>query len=64
MAMPAPSAWDTVKTIAWSFFGVRRRSDHERESRPINPMQVLLAGFIGVFLLVALLIALVKWIAA
>ena len=63
MAAPTASAWDTIKTIAWSFFGVRRRSDHERESRPINPMQVMLAGFIGVFLLVAVLIVLVKWVA-
>ncbi|MEO8543236.1 MAG: DUF2970 domain-containing protein [Burkholderiaceae bacterium] len=57
------SAWATVKTIAWAFFGVRRRNDHEREVR-VNPLHVVAAGFVGVFVLVAALIVLVKWVAA
>ena len=58
------SAWNTAKTIAWSFFGVRRRRDHEHEGTRINPIHVLAAGFVGVFVLVAGLIVLVNWVAA
>ncbi|MCZ4315888.1 DUF2970 domain-containing protein [Comamonadaceae bacterium G21597-S1] len=62
---PEPaSAWNTAKTIAWSFFGVRRRKDHEQEGTHINPIHVLVAGFVGVFALVAGLIVLVNWVAA
>lgn len=58
------SAWNTVKTIAWSFFGVRRRKDHDQEGAHINPIQVVIAGFIGVIVLVVGLMVLVSWIAA
>jgi hypothetical protein len=58
-----PTAWDTTKTIAWSFFGVRRRMDHDREGARINPIQVVVAGFVGVFVLVAALMLLVHWVA-
>jgi hypothetical protein len=57
------STWGMVKTVAWAFFGVRKRNDHEREAR-VNPLFVVVAGFIGVFVLVAALIVLVKWVAA
>jgi len=59
----SPSSWGMVKTIAWAFFGVRKRNDHEREAR-INPLFVVAAGFVGVFVLVAALIVLVKVVAA
>ena len=58
------SAWNTAKTIAWSFFGVRRHKDHEQEGAGIHPIHVLVAGFVGVFVLVAGLIVLVNWVAA
>ncbi|MDP3249806.1 MAG: DUF2970 domain-containing protein, partial [Polaromonas sp.] len=58
------SAWNTTKTIAWSFFGVRRRQDHEQEGAAISPIHVLVAGFVGVFVLVAGLIVLVNWVTA
>jgi preprotein translocase subunit Sec61beta len=58
------SGWNTAKTIAWSFFGVRRRQDHEQEGLRISPIHVLVAGFVGVFVLVAGLIVLVNWVAA
>jgi len=58
------SAWNTTKTIAWSFFGVRRRRDHEQEGATVSPIHVLVAGFAGVFMLVAGLIVLVNWVAA
>jgi len=62
-ASPSGSSWGTIKTVAWAFFGVRKRNDHEQAVR-VSPLHVVVAGFIGVFLLVAALIALVNWVAA
>ncbi len=57
------SSWKMVKTVAWAFFGVRKRNDHEQAVK-VSPLHVLIAGFIGVILLVGALIALVNWVAA
>lgn len=57
------SSWNMVKTVAWAFFGVRKRNDHEQAVR-VSPLHVVAAGFIGVILLVGALIALVNWVAA
>ncbi len=57
------SSWNMVKTVACAFFGVRKRSDHEKAVR-VSPLHVMVAGFIGVILLVGALIALVNWVAA
>ena len=54
----------TAKAIAWSFFGVRKRRDHEHASVRINPIHVIVAGFVGVFVFVIGLMVLVRWIAA
>ena len=59
-----PAVGSIAKTIAWSFFGVRRRRDHEQEGTRVGPIHVLVAGFVGIFVLVAGLIVLVNWVAA
>ncbi len=56
--------WGTARTIAWSFIGVRNGRDHAQDGKRINPLHVVVAGFIGVFLLVAGLMVLVNWVAA
>jgi Protein of unknown function (DUF2970) len=61
---PKNPAWNTAKTIAWSFFGVRRSQDHQDTGGRISPIHVLVAGFVGVFVLVGGLIVLVNWVAA
>ena len=62
--MPKPSVWHTAKTVAWSFFGVRRRDDHEQQASGVNPIHVVIAGFLGVAVFVAGLIVLVNWVVA
>jgi hypothetical protein len=63
-AKPAQSLGNTAKTIAWSFFGIRRRADHDEETPKVNPIHIVVAGFVGVFLLVAGLIVLVNLVVA
>jgi Protein of unknown function (DUF2970) len=52
----------TMRAVAWSFFGVRRRADHEQDVQKLNPVHVLIAGLIGAALFVVLLVVLVKWV--
>jgi len=50
----------TVKTVFWSFFGVRKRSDHEKDAAQLNPLHIVIAGVIGALALIVTLIVIVK----
>jgi hypothetical protein len=52
----------TMKAVAWSFFGVRRSSDLERDSQELNPVHVIIAGVLAAVLFVIALVALVGWV--
>ncbi len=54
----------TMKAVAWSFFGVRKGSDHEKDVSQLNPLHVVIAGLIGAALLIAALLLLVNWVLA
>jgi hypothetical protein len=56
------SWWATVRTVAWSFLGLRARAGLERDVQQIKPLHVVLVGFVGVFAFVGALAALVHWI--
>ncbi len=48
----------TMKAVLWSFFGVRRRADHEADMQ-LNPWHVIAAALIAVAVFIAVLIAVV-----
>ena len=50
----------TMKAVFWSFFGIRKRSDYEKDSASLNPIHVIIAGLIGVLLFIGVLVALVR----
>jgi len=52
----------TLKAVAWSFFGVRRRADYEQDVSQLNPVHLVIAGLIGGLLFVLSLVALVQWV--
>ena len=52
----------TMKAVAWSFFGVRRSAEYERDANRLNPVHVVIAGVIGAALFVAALVVLVNWV--
>ncbi len=54
----------TMRAVFWSFFGVRKSADLERDVHQLNPVHVVIAGVIGALLFIALLIALVNWVLA
>ena len=55
---------DTVKAVGWSFVGVRKRTDLERDGAHLNPIHIIVVGFAGVLVFVGGLIVLVNWIVA
>ena len=57
-----PSVLTIAKTVLWSFFGVRRRVQHEAESVNIKPLHVIVAGIVGAALFVISLLVLVRFI--
>lgn len=50
----------TAKAVMWSFFGVRKRSDYEKDAEQLNPVHVIIAALIGALLFVLVLIVIVK----
>ncbi len=56
--------WQTMRAVAWSFFGVRRSKDLEQDVARLNPVHVVIAGLIGAAVFVASLVMLVKWVVA
>ncbi|HEY2926223.1 DUF2970 domain-containing protein [Piscinibacter sp.] len=58
------SFWQTMKAVAWSFFGVRKSADYERDVNQLNPLHVVIAGVIAAVLFIIVLVLLVNWVLA
>jgi hypothetical protein len=52
----------TARAVAWSFFGVRRAVDLERDAQRLNPVHVVVGGVVGAALFVLVLVMLVRWV--
>ena len=52
----------TMRAVAWSFFGVRKSSDYEKDVSQLNPVHVIIAGVIAAVLFIVALIVLVNWV--
>ena len=52
----------TMKAVAWSFFGVRKSSDYEKDVSQLNPVHVVIAGVLGAVLFIIALLTLVNWV--
>lgn len=58
------SVLQTLGAVAWSFFGVRKSSDYERDVGQLNPVHVVIAGVGCAVLFIVLLVLLVQWVIA
>ena len=45
----------TMKAVAWSFFGVRKSSDYAQDVAKINLIHVIVAGIIAAIVFVAIM---------
>jgi hypothetical protein len=51
---------NSLKAVAWSFFGVRRSKEFERDASQLNPLHVIAAGLVAAALFVLALVLLVR----
>lgn len=52
----------TLKAVLWSFFGVRKRSDYERDAEKLNPVYVLVAMILAAAVFVSVLLVVVQMV--
>lgn len=58
---PSASFWYALRAVFWSFFGLRRKSDFDTDAVKLNPLHIVLAGFLGVACFIALLVTVVHF---
>ena len=56
------SFMQTLRAVGWSFFGVRRRADHEQDLAELNPVHLILVGVLAAALFIGALVLLVRWV--
>ena len=54
----------TLQAVGWSFFGVRKSGEFEKDVNQLNPLHVVIAGVIGVIVFIGALLLLVNWVLA
>ena len=54
----------TLGAVAWSFFGVRKSRDLERDLKELNPVHLVLVGIGLAATFVVALVLLVNWVIA
>jgi len=52
----------TLRAVGWSFFGVRKSAEHEKDVAQLNPVHVIIAALIGVGVFITTLVLLVQWV--
>ncbi len=58
------SIWRTFKAVAWSFLGVRKASEFDKDIAQINPLHIIAVGLLSTALFVVGLIVFVNWVVA
>jgi len=53
----------TVKTVLWSFIGIRKKSEYEADLGKANPFHIIAVALVAVAIFVTGLIFLVRWVA-
>jgi hypothetical protein len=52
--------WATVRAVLWSFVGIRKRRDYQRDAAELNPVAVVVAGILGGVIFVLTLVVIVN----
>ncbi|MFM7331489.1 MAG: DUF2970 domain-containing protein [Brachymonas sp.] len=51
----------TAKAVAWSFVGLRSGKEFEKDTQQLNPIHIVIAGFVGVAFFIGVLLLVVNW---
>ena len=52
----------TMRAVAWSFFGVRKSSEYEKDVTQLNPVHLVIAGVLSALPFIAGLLVIVNWV--
>jgi hypothetical protein len=52
----------TMRAVAWSFFGVRKSAEYEKDVSQLNPVHLVIAGVLGAVVFISVLLLLVNWV--
>ena len=64
-ATPAKASFArTIKTVAWSFLGIRKNSESAQDMARVSPFHIIIVGIAGALIFVLGLVALVNWVVA
>lgn len=54
----------SVRTVAWAFLGLRKRSGHDDDLNRIGPAHIIVAGLLGGLVFILLLLLAVRLVTA
>jgi hypothetical protein len=54
----------SIKTVAWSFLGIRKHSEYQEDLARVNPLHVIVVAIAAVLMFVVGLIFFVNWVVA
>jgi len=52
----------TMRAVAWSFFGVRKSGEFEKDVSQLNPVHLVVAGVLAAIVFISVLLVLVNWV--
>ncbi|WP_137894606.1 DUF2970 domain-containing protein [Ramlibacter sp. 2FC] len=61
---PKASLWRTARAVAWSFVGLRKNSEYQKDLAQLNPFHIIAVGIAAAVIFVLGLVALVNWVVA
>jgi preprotein translocase subunit Sec61beta len=51
---------DAFKAVFWSFFGVRKKAEYDKDAKQLTPQAVIAAGLVSAVVFVLVLFGIVK----
>jgi len=56
--------FQTLKAVAWGFFGVRKGKGYREDIATLNPIHLIIAGVLAAVLFVLILVGAARWFIA
>ena len=53
---------DTLKAVLWSFVGIRKNSEYQKDLQKLNPVHIVIVAVVLVIIMVGGLIGLVNFV--
>lgn len=54
--------WATIRAVLWSFLGIRKGKDYQRDAASLDPKAVIVAGVLAGLLFVLAIVAFVQFV--